>query len=85
MGADKNEYAGSSFSSAGGSGSAGGTNTMGVDKSENIDSSSGDVAADGVSESAEKQLKVSKSQILVTVINHKRPHLLKKTIATKFP
>ena len=79
VGADEDEYA------AGGSGAGGDVGAAGINKDEDIGNGFGGASTGKVSESATKQLKVSKSKILVAIINCKRSYLPKKTMATKLP
>lgn len=56
---------------------------MHIDKDKNVGGDFGDAAADRIDGSAGKQLKVTKFKVLVAVINRKKSHLLKKTVAIK--
>lgn len=55
-----------------------------IDKDKNVSDGSGDTAADKVDRNIRKQLKVSKSKVFMAIINHKKSHLLKEILATKF-
>lgn len=82
-GTDENKYAGKSFGTTGSFGSGVGSSATGIDKDKDIDSNFGSTATDRISGSVEKQLKISKFKILVTIINRKKSHLLKKTAIIK--
>lgn len=82
-GANEDKYASSSYSASGGSGGASGAGAAGIDKNEDVGNGFAIAVAGGVGGSVEKQLKVSKSKILVAIINCKKSHLPKKTMAIK--
>lgn len=56
---------------------------MGIDEDENVDGGFDDAAARKIGRNVWKQLKVSKSKVLMAVINCKRSHLPKNTLVTK--
>ena len=68
---------------AGNSGTGGGAGAADINKDEDVSSNSNNTTVGGLGKSARKQLKMSKSKILVDITNCKRSHLSKKTAAIK--
>lgn len=58
-------------------------NTESDDKDENIGGDFDNTVVDKISQNVGKQLKMSEFKLFVTIINHKKSHLLKIVPATK--